>query len=156
MDNKLIINQWSSLAGTYFSGTVDTVSPGAWHDIRVDYQRAASNVGSISLEWEAPNLPTSPVTLSSLSIDTPFVGFPIQALVEPSIACGTTSKAFGSGLTVATSGITADFTIHAYDAFTNRRTVGGDTFVVEAGFSTLGQFVYGSVADNLDGTYNAT
>ena len=55
-----------------------------------------------------------------------FVGF------FPSVTCGTLSTAMGAGLSLATSGIAAAFTIQARDNNGNQKTSTTDIFVVRA------------------------
>ena len=65
----------------------------------------------------------------------------------------TRSTSTGNGLQYATAGVLAQFTVTAYEEDGRRRTSGGDDFIVQlAGTRAL----YGSVIDNLDGSYQAT
>ncbi len=53
-------------------------------------------------------------------------GSPFSLVVVPHIACAAASIPRGSGLSLATSGVSASFTVSIADGYTNARTVGGD------------------------------
>jgi len=55
-------------------------------------------------------------------------------------------------LTIATAGVTSQFTIQSRDKNNNNRVSGGDEYIIQ-GASATGAAFSGSVADNMDGTY---
>ncbi len=163
LDNALIIDQWASLTNLSPAGTVDLTSD-VQYDVRLDYQRDGSAQGSVQLTWATPVSTGihTPISVQQLAFESAFSGYPSDVLVLPSVACGTKSRGSGSGLTIATVGEAAAFTITAYDAYSNLRTTGGDQFIVqgmspivnENAYST-GQSDYtsGVVTDQGNGTY---
>ena len=59
-------------------------------------------------------------------------GSPFTATIFPALASGTVSTATGSGLSLATAGTPATFTIQAKDHLGNAKTTADDLFVVRA------------------------
>jgi len=75
-----------------------------------------------------------------------------QLTSEPSSCIAT-----GAGLSVATAGTSASFTITARDSAGNRRSSGGDTFLIALdGFVDLATYDSTSVTDQLNGIYAAS
>ena len=134
VDDQWIVDEWTSL-----STTVETVSGTLWlaanalYDVRLQY-KDVSGSSSISLSWEGPN-PVSKAVIPSTSLfsaSAPVAGSPFAAAVYPAATSGTVSTAFGAGLSVATAGVEAAFTIQARDHLGNPKTTSDDTFVVRA------------------------
>ena len=66
------------------------------------------------------------------STATAVAGSPFTATVFPALASGAVSTASGSGLSLATAGTPASFTIQAKDHLGNIKTTSDDLFVVRA------------------------
>jgi hypothetical protein len=164
LDHLLIIDQWTSIASLSPVATI-RMAEDANYDIRIDYQRQATIQGRLELTWATP---TSggvyiPITARQLATESSFSGYPGGVFVLPNRVCGSRSRASGSGLTIATAGDVATFTITAYDAHLNHRTAGGDQFIVQAVVPIVdenavltGQSEYkrGVVTDKANGTYS--
>jgi hypothetical protein len=63
--------------------------------------------------------------------------------INPAVACSTRSSFLGRGLTLATSGLQALFTVSCRDEFDNLRAIGGDLFVAR-GFPAIAAASYGN------------
>jgi hypothetical protein len=88
-------------------------------------------------------------------------GSPFKLRVFPSVACATNSPATGQGLTLATAGVTAHFTVQARDSWESNRYTpeppygGGDTFRVR--IRTPGKVdIHGNCTDMVNSTYNCS
>eukprot|EP00961_Rhodomonas_salina_P019509 262828-Rhodomonas_salina.2 len=66
------------------------------------------------------------------ALGTPIAGSPFRIIVVPSWKCASRSTASGQGLTLATAGAAATFTITAKDSFSQPVTTGGDGFTIRA------------------------
>lgn len=134
VDDQWIVDQWASL-----STSVETVLGTLWlaanalYDVKLQY-KDVSGSSSISLSWEGPN-PVSKAVIPSTSLFSashPVAGSPFAAAIYPAMTSGTVSTASGSGLSVATAGVEAAFTIQARDHLGNPKTSSDDIFVARA------------------------
>ena len=92
-----------------------------------------SGSAELHLLWESTGQ-TSQVVPSSRLFSTAeaVAGSPFTATIFPALASGTISTATGSGLSLATAGTPASFTIQAKDHLGNIKTASDDLFVVRA------------------------
>ena len=134
VDDQWIVDQWASLSSSVgdVSGTL-WLAANALYDVKLQY-KDVSGSAAISLSWLGPNPVTKAVIPSTalFSAADPVAGSPFAAAVYPALTSGTVSTAFGSGLSVATAGVEAAFTIQARDHLGNPKTTSDDTFVVRA------------------------
>ena len=133
VDDQWVIDQWTSLdsGGTAPTGTLYLVK-NALYDIRVEYKDVAGP-SEIHLAMQGPSFTESVISSNRLfSIASSVAGSPFTATVFPALTSGTVSTAAGSGLSLATAGIPAMFTIQAMDNLGNARTSSDDIFVVRA------------------------
>jgi len=134
VDDQWIVDQWASLSSSVATvyGTL-WLAANALYDVKLQY-KDVSGASAISLSWEGPNPVTKAVIPSTalFSVADPIAGSPFAASVYPARTSGTVSTAFGSGLSVATAGVEAAFTIQARDHLGNPKTAADDTFVVRA------------------------
>jgi hypothetical protein len=133
VDDQWVIDQWSSLGtgGTAPTGTLYMVR-NSLYDIRVEY-KDLSGPSEIHLAMQGPSFTESVVPSSRLfSVASSVAGSPFMATVFPALTSGTVSTAVGSGLSIATAGIPALFSIQAMDNLGNPRTSSDDIFVVRA------------------------
>ena len=130
IDNRLAIDQWTSLATIVPAVTIG-LQAGSFYDLRLEYSENFGNQ-RISLSWESAeaSIPKSLVPATSLRLPMPISGSPFQLVVLPSVVCASRTTAYGSSLSLATSGLQGRFTISARDAFDNRPLPG--TFVTFA------------------------
>jgi len=75
-------------------------------------------------------------TLEVLSGDRHVANSPFQVQVAAGHTCGSQSYAVGNGLTLATAGVGARFTIQARDALAHLKSSGGDSFESSLNLST--------------------
>jgi len=131
VDDQWIIDQWNSLSSTEPSGTL-FVAANALYDIKVQY-KDVTDTAEIHLFWESATQGTQVVPTDRLFASATAVeGSPFMATVFPSLTSGTVSTAVGEGLSIATAGVPAKFTIQAKDHLGNIKTTSDDIFVVRA------------------------
>ena len=130
--DRYILDQWSSLASTMPSGTI-YLAAGAVARLQLDYA-AYSGLSSIRLSWQSASQPMAPVPSTRLfALPQHVRGSPFAMTVYPAASCGSTSTARGDGVSLATAGAMASFSIVARDHLGNVRGVSGnDRFVVRA------------------------
>ena len=108
-------------------GSVELV-PGVLYDIRVEYQRSSEpeSRGYLNATWgwgegEAKQAQHPIPTSALLPSRRPVQGGRLPLIVHPNVACASTSQAYGNGLSIATAGIPASFTIIVRDEYANVR-----------------------------------
>ena len=109
-----------------------------------------------------PLVDTGDYTVEVLSSGRNLSASPAHITVVPSWKCATTSLALGSGLSLATAGASASFTITARDSFAQLSPRGGDVFcvtvdrpgvLVAAGWTCGPSLGGGAVSDLANGAY---
>ena len=110
-------------AGRAARGSVLLV-PNVAYDIRVEYQRSAhpGSNGYMNVTWgwqgrEQHEIPSTALLPTRRPVD----GGRVPLVVHPNVACASTSQAYGHGLTIATAGVVASFTIISRDEYANVR-----------------------------------
>ena len=124
VEDRWVIDQWSSLASLSPSGTLWMAK-----DVLTDFglvYRAASWSGSSAaapqLRWTSSSQPTTLVNTDRLfAVGAPVSGSPFAVTVFPARMCGAVTTAVGVGLSLATAGSGATFTIVAKDHLGNER-----------------------------------
>ena len=139
VDNKLIINEWTSLRDTVDpSGTIDLRSS-YYYDLAVDYKietGGASQTDTAVLKWEYGGLSATVVPSANLLVGQNVRDTPATVVVHPAGTCASTSfttpnqDANGHSLELATAGLQSEFTITAKDLYNNLRCVGAEKFKV--------------------------
>jgi len=130
VDNSIVIQQWSSLASEEPSGTIAFGRANGYYDISALYKCAPASTEKCgySLKWESTvsgvaNLDASKARIRSdrlfQRLDVP--NMPSGLHVQPAITCAAESVAYRAGLTLATAGVDASFTIQSKDAYENLR-----------------------------------
>merc|ERR1711871_1416524 len=138
VDNALIIDQWTSLAtctNCKPSGTIALLSSSniEYYDIKLEYKTMKSGEDdNVQLKWVHSDNGEAIVPSSRLFESFLVTNEPKRVRFNPNVACGVTSTRSGAGLTVATAGVQASFTLTSYDAYGNIRGTGADRFVVRA------------------------
>ena len=102
----------------------------ALYDNKVQY-KDVKDTAELHLYWESSSqgsqvVPTDRLFASATAVE----GSPFMATVFPSLTSGTVSTAVGAGLSIATAGVPAKFTIQAKDHLGNIKTTSDDIFVV--------------------------
>jgi hypothetical protein len=80
-----------------------------------------SATAKMQLKWSSFSHQASIISSSRLFVSHHISGSPFPLYVEQSDTCAATSRVFKAGLSVATAGITAIFTIQGRDAYDNKR-----------------------------------
>jgi hypothetical protein len=112
VDTEWIVDQWSSLSSTQPTGTTWLVS-NVLYDVKVQYKEMLGNA-QISLLWESTSRTLEVIPSYRLfSSSNHVAGSPFQTTVFPALTSGAVSIATGQGLSLATAGIPAGFTIQA-------------------------------------------
>eukprot|EP00960_Hanusia_phi_P062334 765116-Hanusia_phi.AAC.3 len=156
LDSALVVDNWEANAASMYSATLSAIS-GLLYDIRLEYRHSTGSA-NVSLAYNSPSIAQRPI--SSLRLyNTPVhvFGSPFTSYVSPADTCGSTSFAFGAGLSYTTAGQFSAFTIQALDEYLNYRTKWEDTFVVKTMYpsNTLSREVSGTVGANvMKGKYN--
>jgi len=125
VDNTLIIDRWNSTSGVEYAGTYLMVG-NVIFDIKVEYADFDNNA-YVTLSYSSPSTPKDVIpnsvlfpALDLLSSST-YGGGRNTLTSWPAVTCATTSTVNGAGLTIATAGIAAAFTIQSYDQYGNTR-----------------------------------
>ena len=125
IDEQLLVDQWTSIATITPTGTF-LVCAGAAYPLKLEYFNNGGTCAA-SLTWESNgrfgNIMKQPVSNRYLSpACEPFQGSPFLLQVEANSADDFSSVS-GSGLTIGTAGISAQFTVHARDPKGNRASL---------------------------------
>jgi len=131
VDDQWVVDQWSSLTSTQPTGTLWLVA-NTLYDVKLQY-KDESGLAEVHLLWDSAQQQAGVVPSGSLfSTASSVAGSPFTATIFPAMASGTISTASGSGLSLATAGTPASFTIQAKDHLGNIKTASDDLFVVRA------------------------
>jgi len=131
VDNRYIIDSWTSTHALVMEATI-MLNENVLYDIKMRYNDLGGKA-SVDLRWKyssgvSVTIPSSNLFAASSHIS----GSPFSAYVFPALTCGTSSTVIGEGVSLATAGIPASFTIIAKDHLGNLRTTSDDIFVVRA------------------------
>ena len=112
VDTHWVVDQWSSLSSTQPTGTTWLVG-NVLYDVKVQYKELVGNA-QMSLLWESTSRSLEVVPSYRLFSQSSHVaGSPFQTTVFPALTSGAVSVAYGQGLSLATAGNPAAFTIQA-------------------------------------------
>jgi hypothetical protein len=145
VNNKLVVNMWST-AQNDLSATTYLPSTSEWYDLVVEYSDNKAN-STFGVKNAATVLGTTHL-FRALDVSNS----PYQYVTQPDVTAWTKSTTYGEALTIATAGVTGQFTIQSKDLNDNKRDTGGDEYLVHAASSTGAAFS-GTVEDMQDGTY---
>ena len=163
VDNSLIIDQWTSLAGTDPSGNIE-LRAAYYYDTKLDYKwvtgcTSGSCSATAKLQWKPSGGTLADITSANLYRGYDVMDSPFNVDVKPagtcaakSIAIGNTASA-GHSLELSTAGLQSEFTITAKDLYGNLRLQGGDNFKVRlTGVDSTSGLVQ-DMSDTNPGTY---
>jgi hypothetical protein len=182
VDNSLIIDRWETydhLSATSFSATIGLMTPN-YYDLKMEYKQYAGSHAQAVLRWHCgisgsacehkSIIPSSNLFQIREVSGSPFPPFTVEAAPT----CAARSTVEGPGMSSATAGVPAAFTIQSIDEYGNERGRGGDRYVVRAvPFNTWDamepfevprttkdclrcpQTIFGTVKDLDDSTYQA-
>jgi hypothetical protein len=157
VDGARIIDFWTTAAAaTHLSGTIYLQS-NSMYDIQLKY-RDITGTAAVQLQYDRlaagyTSIPTSRLFSEATSIeDSPF-----STTVFPALTCGSLSISNGVGLSLASAGVKASFSITARDHLGNSALRSDDLFTARARFGTIGSVrdVIGTVSySGMNGVYN--
>ncbi len=158
LDNRLIIDEWSSLSGVSPTGTIGLDESGRLWDIVTEYKHETNQSGTFRLMWKL-NAGVSTYTVvptAKLYTSSPVRSSPYRSRVWPAAESGDYLSI--SALSVATAGVSSYFTVTAKDAFNNNRDF-ADLFVFKTQKQGSDSPVFMPTVQNgttTDGLYYAT
>jgi len=142
IDNRLIVNQWSSLSAMVVEGSM-ALAQDTLYRLHILYKRSAvaADFGPrMLLRWSSSSFGDPSVACGAGS--TTLAAIPSQQLltswrvlqqdtqailqVDPALTASAACIAFGQGLSDATAGVEARFSVRARDVFGNLRLVPGE------------------------------
>ena len=151
IDNSLIINEWSSLTRPNVSlpsGGVHTCSipcgtialrTNGMHQIMAQIKETSAGTCTqyasplpgaacslrqgvrLQLQWQGPNSTRHLIPSDRLYLQDHVRGSPFQMELQPGDMCAATSRVYKSGLSLATAGRAAFFTVQSRDFYDNKR-----------------------------------
>ena len=138
---RIVDNLNATAVGPEVSGTV-VLTGGVWYDLQVEYVPALAELGrgaKLQLWWKSPQQEKQLVPGSRLRTSAALVG-PESATgqpnggynlleVHPTVVCATASDIRGAGLSIATAGVSASFTVWSKDMYGNLRDDTNDMLV---------------------------
>jgi len=145
IDNLKKIDNWEGVNATdadplspdYIEPTAEAratliATAGHMYPITLEYREAATNA-SCKLFYSSASITHTIIPSARLYHSaTHTFGSPFKLYVNPAPTCGPASSAMGAGLSYATAGMQAAFTIQARDVYDNTKTKWEDTFVVRS------------------------
>jgi len=120
IDDLLIIDRWTSF-NRVAQGTVALVA-NAMHAIRVEYRHWSGNA-SVSLSWSSASVVKELLPPQRLYSVTTIGAISTQNFYVLPGPAHSSSSLYGSGITIATAGVPAYFTVHTIDRYGNQRLV---------------------------------
>jgi hypothetical protein len=150
INDSLIIDHWSNLGIDTLSGMANLSQKLTSFKLLFQHRRTQGNNG---LYWGSSDHKSAVIDLSCFGYTSQFRDSPFQHTVVPSNVCASTSKASGVGLTLFTVGMMASFSIYAHDQYRNRKSSGGDTFIVDSRSARTNFLGHGKFSDYGNGTY---
>ena len=124
VDNSLIIQQWSSLASSSAPSGSIALEKGVYYEIQCAAKTATASSTATSkfqLKWSSFTHDQSIISSSRLFFSQHVGSSPLQVYVEQNMTCASKSRVYKSGLSIATAGVAASFTVQSRDAFDNKR-----------------------------------
>jgi len=149
--NKLIADKWAT-ASSDVSGSIFFHKANDYYDLKVEYWHTSGSSASARIKYGQAAAPSTNMVTSKLFKDLPISNSPYVYVTKPDVTAWSTSTITGEALTIATAGVTSQFTVQSKDANDNNRDSGGDDYLMHAASAT-GAALSGTVTDNSDGTY---
>jgi hypothetical protein len=116
LDNSLVVEEWSSLSSLVPSATF-SMTASTLHEIELEYQNRAGSYGFRLLWTGTGTRGRSLVPSSSLHTALHIASSPFALTVQRGSGCAAASIARGPGLSLATAGVAAHFTVDVRDAY---------------------------------------
>ena len=170
LDNKLVIDQWTSLSGCLPSATVAFAGSGSMlYDLQMEYKRLQNSVlpPRVKLTWLNSRAgsevgPGSGGMGDSKGVEPKRlltnIAVPNNQVVyvDPAGTESRASSVSGNGLTTATAGMQASFTITSRDQYANLRDIDEDSYIIHVHGPTTRMSVNAEPVVATPGTYSVT
>ena len=129
VNGTVIIDQLNASGQQEYMGTIFLTS-GVLYDIRLEYVSGASNDRKLTLAWQSIDQVKQVVPNSQLRAASSLLqGGSLQLSVLPTVICAAASLIRGPGLTLATAGVSASFTVWNRDMYGNLRDFPTDMLI---------------------------
>lgn len=123
LDNRLVIDQWTSLDLSQPQATIAIVADDAIWTILAEYRHSLNaSQASTSLLWGPTGGAIAAIASDRLYVPMHLLGSPLNASVRASTPAGAHTTAAGTGLSLTTAGTTASFTVTLRDTYGNLAT----------------------------------
>jgi hypothetical protein len=142
IDNLLVIDRWTSFC-RIAQGTV-ALSTNALYTIRVEYRHWTGSA-SINLSWGSASLPNEIIPSNRLYSVTTIGAISTQNFYVVPGPAHSSSTIYGAGVTIATAGVAAYFTVHTVDRYGNQRLVSETLNHAQVRVTPVGQSASGYV-----------
>jgi hypothetical protein len=142
IDNLLIIDRWTSFSRVA-QGTVALVAV-EMHAIRVEYRHWTGNA-SVSLSWSSASLLQEIIPSQRLYSVTTIGALSTQNFYVAPGPAHSSSTIYGAGVTIATAGVPAYFTVNTLDRYGNQRLVSDSPNHAQVRITPLGLSASGQV-----------
>lgn len=127
VDQQLVIDEWASVSEGEQVGTVLLVGA-VLYDIQVDYLPGLYEK-KLQLSWASVSQAKETISSSALRTAANLLaGGSNRLYVLPTVVCASSSAIAGPGLSIATAGISASFTVWSKDMYGNLRDDALDFF----------------------------
>ena len=158
VNKQALISQWGA-AGSEYSGAFE-MAAGVLYDLTLEYQ-TVGEVSYCSLSYASPSTPKQVIPASELRVEAQTVASgSVNLFALPAVASGKSSLMQGPGLSIATAGISASFTVLSKDMYGNLRDSCADIMYVrmlpDAPTCTLGDYPYNWAADAAGDAFSCT
>ena len=140
VNGLLILDFWYARGGEV-DGTIALMA-GTLYPIKLVYKDILGDA-AVAMRWSSRSQPKNIVSSSALYLWTPIYG-PSGLVVEPAIACASTSSVTGSGISTGTAGVQVRFTIQSRDEYMNDRDVADAG--IRPGYVGYGKLVFWGTA----------
>jgi len=124
IDHVLVIDSWDESSNE--NRATVSLTANTYHDIKMEYKEE-TGTASVSLQWSSYSVSKQVVNSDQLFFPTHIAGSPFAPSVVPGAADYPHSTATGAGLSAATAGELASFTIQAKDAVGNDKLTDGES-----------------------------
>jgi hypothetical protein len=132
IDSVMVIDQFSYSGVSQISSGTILLNENTFYEYVVELVSDADADSIFAFEIRNPSAAALSLTASNVFYRSVRIGSALSIEVLPGIPCGARSFMSGATLSLATSGVSASFSITSRDAYSNVRLTGTDTLVARA------------------------